>query len=94
MTVKQLAEALGYEDYRALLNLVKRNSAEFKDKRTAFKLKRVESGRSVSREMMILNYEGVILASMLSTALVRIDCPIRTAKTKSRVPISLNRTLP
>ncbi|MBI5570281.1 MAG: hypothetical protein HY914_10085 [Desulfomonile tiedjei] len=68
MTVKQLAEALEYADQRALVHLINRKQAEFQDMSCVLKLDTHEKSRSVRRDMMILNYDGIILASMLSDA--------------------------
>lgn len=63
VTVKQLAAALGYSDYRQLHKLIKRNDQEFSNKIAVVNLTTVEN-----QSVTIINYHGVIRAAMLSNA--------------------------
>jgi prophage antirepressor-like protein len=63
ITVKQLAEALGYVDRQQLLNPINRNRLEFHGKTFQLKL----SG-NVGRPETVINYHGCIRAAMLSDA--------------------------
>ena len=65
VTVKALAEALGYEDHRALIKLIDRNPQEFRNKTFVVKLTTNSPGRP---DTTIINYNGVIRAAMLSDA--------------------------
>lgn len=63
VTVKELAEALGYSEYRQLHKLIKRNEQEFTNKIAVVNLTTVEN-----QTLTIINYHGVIRAAMLSNA--------------------------
>lgn len=65
VTAKQLAEALGYDDHRALIRLIDRHPEEFKDKTLVVKL---TTSHTNSPGDMIINYFGVIRVGMLSDA--------------------------
>ena len=65
VTVKQLAQALGYANYKALARLIRRNPVEFQGKTVGVKL---TSTDGKEYEQTILNYHGVIRATMLSDA--------------------------
>ena len=66
VTTNQFSKALGYERPDLLLRLISRNSVEFIGKTTTVKLTGVEGERLVSREISLINYHGVIRASMLA----------------------------
>jgi len=61
--VKALAKALGYSHVQQLHNLVKRNFGEFLNKTSLVKLTKEQL-----QPVMIINYQGVIRAAMLSDA--------------------------
>jgi prophage antirepressor-like protein len=63
VTVKQLAEALGYTDPSALSKLIRRKQKEFANKIRSVKLTELES-----QAILIINYHGVLRASMLTEA--------------------------
>lgn len=65
VTVKALADALGYEDHRSLVNLINRKSEEFEGKTFVIKLMTNSPGRP---DTTIINYHGVIRVAMLSDA--------------------------
>jgi prophage antirepressor-like protein len=72
VTVKAVAEGLGYSEQRALVNLINRNPQEFQGKSCVIKLMTHENHRSgaraVQRDVVVLSYHGVIRAAMLSDA--------------------------
>ena len=65
MTVKQLAEALGYADRKKLSTLIRRNQLEFQHKIVDLKLRSTD-GKQYNQQ--VINYHGVIRAAMLSNA--------------------------
>ena len=65
VTVKQLAQGLGYSDYKTLARLIRRNQAEFDGKTVGVKLTSTDGKQY---EQTCLNYHGVIRAAMLSDA--------------------------
>ena len=62
VTVKQLGEAIGYSSHRPLVNLVNRNPQDFQGHSCIIKMMTREESREVQREMMVLNFDGVLLA--------------------------------
>jgi DNA-damage-inducible protein D len=62
VTASQLAEVLGYSDHKKLLNLIDRNIEEFTNKVSYLKLRT----QNYEREQRVINYRGVIRASMLA----------------------------
>ena len=62
VTVKQLAEALGYSDHKKLSTLIRRNASEFQNKIEYLNLRYSSGGKPDQ----IINYHGVIRAAMLS----------------------------
>jgi|GEM_PF-1176916 len=68
VTVKQLAEALGYDDHRALVNLINRRPGEFKENARVINLMMHENRRDVQRQVMVINAHGMIRVGMISDA--------------------------
>jgi prophage antirepressor-like protein len=64
VTAKQLAEALGYSRADKLAQLIERNPDEFRRKTSSLKMR----DEVQTRNATIINYHGVIRASMLSNA--------------------------
>ena len=64
VTIKQLADGLGYGHPDQLTRLIRRNKAEFEGKLLTVKL----TGNSPGAPELIINYHGVIRAAMLSDA--------------------------
>lgn len=64
VTVKQLAEALGYAEHAQLSRLIRRNPAEFQGKLSVVNLTTIKGARF----QQIINYHGCIRAAMLSDA--------------------------
>jgi len=62
VTVKQLAQALGYSDQKPLSKLITRNSSEFEGKVQYVKLTYCSGGRPDQ----LLNFDGVILAMVFA----------------------------
>jgi prophage antirepressor-like protein/5-methylcytosine-specific restriction endonuclease McrA len=66
VTLNQFATALGYGDRRALQKLLDRHTVEFTGKTTVVNLTTLEGGVEKEREVTIINYHGIIRASMLA----------------------------
>lgn len=67
MTIEQIANALGYRSRKGIENLLNRNSyVHGKVFSTTYKLRVVEGGRDVQRDMIMLTRDGIIEISFLS----------------------------
>jgi prophage antirepressor-like protein len=64
VTMKQLAQGMGYSNNKALTDMINRNQSEFDGKVSVIKLMTIKG----ERDSMVINYHGVIRAAMLSDA--------------------------